>query len=174
VPDAPELLKRCRRCGEEKPLDAFGTYTETRLASGIPEQRHHARCGPCRSRAAQEWNEANPERAAASRLRSSRKHARTRAQRRRMRTYGLTETALAALEASQAGHCAICREFVGDALVMDHDHVTGEVRGLLCPPCNKGLGSFRDDPRRMLRAVRYLLAGGIGDLASVLARTGRH
>lgn len=167
-----DQAKQCRKCGETKPLDEFGTYIETRLASGTPEERVHARCKRCRVRAAREWNERNPERAAQLRADYERRNAPRRRRERLLRTYSLTPTALNALEAAHAGLCAICREFAGDALVMDHDHATGEVRGLLCGSCNKGLGSFRDDPTRLLRAIRYLQAGGIGDLASVPDRAG--
>lgn len=44
--------------------------------------------------------------------------------------------------AERQGHCcAICRE-AGRRLVVDHDHETGAVRGLLCVPCNSALGRY--------------------------------
>jgi hypothetical protein len=63
---------------------------------------------------------------------------------------------LDALDAAAQGLCAICQTFVGEGLVVDHDHQRGHVRGLLCSPCNLGLGAFADDPARLLTAIRYL------------------
>ena len=57
----------------------------------------------------------------------------------------------------QDGRCAICGDMEdGRALAVDHDHVTGQVRGLLCASCNNGLGRFKDDPERLKAALRYL------------------
>lgn len=57
----------------------------------------------------------------------------------------------------QDGRCAICGDTEdGRALAVDHDHVTGTVRELLCANCNNGLGRFRDDPERLKAAVHYL------------------
>jgi hypothetical protein len=39
---------------------------------------------------------------------------------------------------------------------IDHDHVTGQVRGLLCNNCNRGIGYFGDDPQVMTAAARYV------------------
>ena len=62
--------------------------------------------------------------------------------------------------AAQDGKCAICAKGAEDELhgvfSVDHDHVTGAVRALLCRPCNLGLGKFEDDPKRLLAAVEYL------------------
>jgi len=40
--------------------------------------------------------------------------------------------------------------------VLDHDHKTKEFRGWLCHPCNRGLGGFNDDVRKLDRAKTYL------------------
>ena len=52
--------------------------------------------------------------------------------------------------------CVICG--VGGVLVVDHDHTTGQVRGMLCNHCNRGLGHFRDDPTLLEFAAQYLYA----------------
>lgn len=54
----------------------------------------------------------------------------------------------------QEGRCAICEK--AEVLALDHEHVTGHIRGLLCRSCNMGLGSFRDIPSRLRTASIYL------------------
>jgi len=67
----------------------------------------------------------------------------------------ITDEALAELKATVT-QCVICG--VEDKLVVDHDHQTGKVRGLLCNHCNRGLGHFRDDPMLLEFAAQYLYA----------------
>ena len=63
--------------------------------------------------------------------------------------------AFTSLMEMQEGRCAICE----DVLVnpnCDHDHLTGEVRGLLCQQCNCALGLFQEDVWILESALRYL------------------
>lgn len=71
--------------------------------------------------------------------------------------YGLEPDQFRVLMESQDGRCAICQ--VGIEVFMshvDHNHVTGAVRGLLCMACNVGLGHFRDDRVLIQAADAYL------------------
>lgn len=80
------------------------------------------------------------------------------------RKYGVTEEAFGILWDSQMGRCAICQTtFDEDRPHVDHDHETGEVRGLLCSLCNPGLGFFRDDPVMLESAAAYLRRREGGD-----------
>lgn len=70
------------------------------------------------------------------------------------RRYGITAAEYDERKAAQGGLCALCRE--REAEHVDHDHRTGEVRGLLCSCCNQGLGNFRDDARHLRAAAAYV------------------
>lgn len=76
--------------------------------------------------------------------------------------YGLTPDDYQEMLTRQRGACAICGSSDPGAnrryFCVDHDHETALVRGLLCNSCNKGLGTFADDPERLDRAAAYLRA----------------
>ncbi len=59
----------------------------------------------------------------------------------------------------QEGKCKICgihQTELKQRLGVDHDHITGKIRGLLCSKCNMGLGYFKDDPKILKEAIEYL------------------
>lgn len=73
------------------------------------------------------------------------------------RMYGLSVEDFDLLLASQGGVCAICQNpECRRRLSVDHDHLSGKIRGLLCDNCNNGLGRFQDSPDRLERAAKYL------------------
>lgn len=73
-------------------------------------------------------------------------------------TYGITEQEYWAIWHAQDGRCYVCRRATGATrrLSVDHDHVTGEVRGLLCRTDNSYLGHIRDDVEAARRVADYL------------------
>ena len=70
------------------------------------------------------------------------------------RKYGLSQEDLADHLERQLGVCCICLR--RPAVHVDHDHVTGTVRGVLCFTCNAALGQLQDDPAIMRRAAAYV------------------
>jgi len=72
--------------------------------------------------------------------------------------YGLSDEQFEAILEAQGGACPICTiKFAKDnPPCVDHDHLTGENRGLLCHTCNRALGYFRDNIIFLERAVIYL------------------
>lgn len=75
-------------------------------------------------------------------------------------TYGLTSDDVARMLTAQGGLCAICASMLEPdkthGLHIDHDHETKQIRELLCPGCNVGLGHFREDPQRLRAAADYI------------------
>lgn len=74
--------------------------------------------------------------------------------------YGIETADYELLLAQQGGRCAICgtdnpgknKKFWS----IDHDHETGQVRGLLCSSCNRGIGLLGDNVERLEAALSYL------------------
>ena len=70
-------------------------------------------------------------------------------------TYGLTLGEYNEICNQQENKCLIC-DTPNNLLVVDHDHSNGDIRGLLCPLCNMGLGNFNDSIENLKRAILYL------------------
>jgi hypothetical protein len=77
---------------------------------------------------------------------------------RRLKAHGLDVETYKKLTAKGCGICG--GPVVGGKnrvyYTIDHDHVTGLFRGLLCADCNFGLGRFRDNPTFLTNAIQYL------------------
>lgn len=80
------------------------------------------------------------------------------------RKYGITVHQYNRIYKRQEGLCLLCNQpeialYGGKVrlLAVDHCHKTGKFRGLLCSACNRGLGSFKDDPDLIWKARKYLL-----------------
>jgi transposase InsO family protein len=145
------MAKRCGGCNESKPTSEF--YNNRNTKDGL-----QTRCKVCHNayyaknkerieNSRKAYYDANPGLLA--------KQRRTHALKKK---YGLTVDAFNSLQARQCNHCAVCREWLGDDVAVDHCHKTGKVRGLLHRQCNVGMGSLRDDPVLLRAAALYLKA----------------
>lgn len=76
----------------------------------------------------------------------------------RRRTSGITPEQYHDFRNAQAGCCALCLKMTY-MLCADHNHKTGFIRGLLCVPCNRGLGLLKDSPRILQRAALFAAKG---------------
>jgi hypothetical protein len=128
--DRQATSKVCTKCKRELPIDRF-----YKRSDGSPVG-YVSKCKGC-------WGP-TPE------------HKRAR----NLRRYGITVALYDELLARQGGGCAICGApesgTARPSLSVDHDHATGEVRGLLCFSCNAGIGMLGDNPEHLRTAIRYL------------------
>ena len=132
--------KVCTRCKTEKTIEAFALRREGR------ERDHRHWCRECNGVYLKAYWAKRGDRSAYN----------------RQMVYGLSEVDYQAMVAAQGGVCAICLSSPEEVsarwkrLVVDHDHRTGAVRGLLCAHCNKAIGLLKENPSAFLNAIRYL------------------
>jgi hypothetical protein len=141
----PRTEKRCPRCDTVKPVDDF--YRNRSASDG-----RQGYCKPC-------WTE----KAKTSNFRATGRYYHRGHHLRKM--YGITVAEYDAMLAESGGKCWVCGEAetathpkTGTlfSLAVDHDHDTGEVRGLLCFVCNKTIRSTGDDRGRLMALIQYL------------------
>ncbi len=162
------VMKRCKQCGELKSLGDFyaeksgrgGKRPECKACTAARRKewyRHNREREIARVRM---WQQANPERLKASRQRNRATRNRKMREIHLRNKFGLTPDEYERILDQQAGVCALCEypPTPGISLHVDHDHATGEIRGLLCVRCNNALGLFREDPDLLKRAARYVTA----------------
>ena len=132
------MIKVCSKCNTEKSLDSFGVNKATK--DGL---QYH--CRVCINEYGKKVY--TPEYRANKNL----KH-----------KFGITLEDYDAMLELQGGKCGICssEEPKGKRFSVDHNHNTGEVRGLLCNPCNTAIGLLKDSPAVLDAAKEYLLEQG--------------
>jgi hypothetical protein len=127
----------CCNCKVAKPISEY--YTKG-------TSRHQAECKQCVSIRKTTWNKSD-----AGRLSSLKTRLKQR--------FGLTLEEYNEMFKKQGGRCAICKTdkcSSGHNLSVDHCHKTGNIRGLLCKPCNLVLGNSGDNIKILISAANYL------------------
>ena len=71
------------------------------------------------------------------------------------RHYGLNRDDYDKMLLSQKGKCPICNNKLQRPHV-DHNHLTGKIRSILCSQCNTGLGMFKENKDYLNAAIKYL------------------
>lgn len=81
--------------------------------------------------------------------------------------YGLTVSQFEELRIKQDNRCGICREVFIKTPHVDHNHETGQRRGLLCSDCNQALGQLKEDTQVMLNMIEYIREYSTAGSASI-------
>jgi len=137
------IQKKCTTCKVVKSLEHFNKNKSK--SDGL-----NSLCRDCSNARSRQYYRQNPEkhRSNVAAYKKS-NYARTRAQ-----SLGLnTEDVEQAITLSD-GKCGVCKR--KRVLVIDHDHVTMKVRGLLCITCNTGIGKLGDNVEGLQKALQYL------------------
>ena len=138
------MSRFCRKCEKDLPEEAFGTGSRTK-------DKKKNICKVCYNSYQSSWGLKNQT--------SKRKHL-------VKHKYGLSWEEYEHKFKEQSGTCAICKKALQlftfetgtklETAHVDHSHVTGKVRGLLCSKCNSGLGLFKDNEVILRNAAEYL------------------
>jgi hypothetical protein len=136
------LPKLCPRCKVVKSFENF--YKSNASRTGVTSF-----CKICSSIKGKEWNKNNKEKSKQKSRIGSLK-----------RNYGLTPQDYEKMLNKQCGVCCICKTNNPGKdrsyFTVDHCHITGVVRGLLCAKCNCALGLLNDNPMLFATAKNYL------------------
>lgn len=173
-------MKTCRKCGQVKPVDQFHKHPSTRdglrekCKACIKEYQlvwREANLDAIKARAKAHRqtpgyqatkNERNRKAAEARRQRLGNEqylaeHRRKMMGYRLRSAYGITVDDVDLMLREQNHACRLCRCPLSPTYRnVDHDHQTGRIRGLLCNQCNTALGNFKENPKVIAGAIRYL------------------
>jgi len=152
---------KCNKCGEEKTPNKFPKRKADKRCNSCVNEYKRAYYSANKEEINRRCRELSPSRRKQkaiynSRYYNSHKEESHKTSRRYVlkNTYGMSEDDRDNLINKQEGRCAICKKFA--ELVIDHDHSTQKVRGMLCRKCNLAIGHFEDDITYMASAIKYL------------------
>jgi len=147
------MTKICSSCKKELPLNKF--CKDAQRKDGM-----HPQCKYCRKEYDGKYYLENKEEILKYNKEYYEKHPEKRKQdsrKRRLKSYGLSFDDYDKMLIAQNNVCAICKNpSNGRKLVVDHNHSTDVVRGLLCDYCNLALGPLKEDPIRIKTLLIYL------------------
>lgn len=153
-----EELKRCPKCTLEKSLDLF--YKNSASTS---KTKTSSWCKECTLKSQSDYNARNKEQISTRRAARYRTPEGKRSRRNSdwKKRYGVTYDEVEKILADQGDRCAICKTPIelGKHTHLDHQHVTGKVRGVLCVNCNLMIGHAKEDVSRLRSAIDYLAKG---------------
>jgi len=134
--------KVCQRCQQDKPLSEY--HKDESRVDG-----HSYVCKACRRAHRRSYYEKQKER-----LREQYDPEQAREKRLVMK-YGISNRDYLDMHEAQQSRCKICSSY-SEKLFIDHCHINGNVRWLLCSPCNTSLAHFKDNPESLRAAADYL------------------
>ena len=159
VKESGVVCKTCSKCKQSLPLNRFGLHNKTK-------DKLRTYCKECWNAYKHEWRIHNPDKFIEQQRRNNQNtklRGRYKVQplseqrtQRLKRLYGLTDAQYESILAEQDGRCACCGRVPDLEPRVDHDHKTGDVRGILCHKCNVGIGLLGDTEDRVQLAVDYL------------------
>ena len=145
-------LKECTTCHKSLPWDCF--------SHRITENKRYLRssCKDCSQVKWKKWADLHPEHKDNKVVSDKKAHLAYK----KYDRHGITRDQYLIMLEVQQGGCAICKlvEKDNSDLSIDHNHDTGDVRGLLCKQCNRALGLFGDNIMRLESALEYLRSRG--------------
>lgn len=150
-------MKKCSKCGETKELTEF--HKDRGNKDGLCWW-----CKVCKTTQVNIYTEANRDKVYAGNRAYGVRYPRRIRNKNLLQAFGITLDQYETMLAAQGGVCAICEQAETEIhprskkirnYAVDHDHITGDVRGLLCNACNRGLGLLGDTAERLRKAVAY-------------------
>lgn len=145
--------RKCYKCQQHKWLYDFPNNKSK------PEGKDY-QCKECCKKQSKEYHKNNKEARKESGKEYRYKNADVIKIRRKEKLYGISESEQEELITLCNNKCEICgidaKFSTKQVLNIDHDHSTGDIRGMLCGKCNKGLGLLGDNLESLKKVVNYL------------------